>query len=355
MSATWYRLGPLVRSRNYGTNFLPMLAVTLSLVFLVGCTADANRSSIFRTYQPATDQKTQTALVDAKQRALFSAPGDFDEFDLSRKYIICAEPSPDAVSALSSAFSTSFDAGFLSSGTGSGALAQALSEAVGKLGKRNATIQLLRDSLYRQCEAYMNGMISSYDYIRISDRYVDAMVTLLAIEQVTSPGAGDKLLSIQSAGVSADSDITTRPTNDTKGPVPSAADSKETLGKDPKSGSSNGAKHVVQETNAKTIVKAGGGVELNLSELASSTINENVAKQVTEMLRIFLGKDTRDRCIERLDGLLNELGHDDDQEITEEERKLIGAFVGLCTKLFGDEFNFNPTLSGVPNSETSGN
>ncbi len=59
------------------------------------------------------------------------------------------------------------------------------SEAATELGVRNATIQILRDVFYRECEAYMNGAIDAGDYKAKTDRF-DGMVTLLAVEGLTS-------------------------------------------------------------------------------------------------------------------------------------------------------------------------
>ena len=66
--------------------------------------------------------------------------------------VICAEPSPDAIMAL--AASGALEGTF---GTQGIQASGALSEAVGQLGERTPVIQLLRDSLFRSCEAYMNG------------------------------------------------------------------------------------------------------------------------------------------------------------------------------------------------------
>ena len=78
---------------------------------------------------------------------------------------ICAEPSPDALSAISSVFSGSGSFSIFGKAEGSGGVAAALKEAAEELGSRNATIQLLRDGLYRQCEAYLNGMIDRKTYL----------------------------------------------------------------------------------------------------------------------------------------------------------------------------------------------
>ncbi|MGH8504189.1 MAG: hypothetical protein ACREVE_17370 [Gammaproteobacteria bacterium] len=130
--------------------------------------------------------------MDAKQRAILAVPvthtttnreSDQIETKIERRSIVCAEPSPDALSALAAAVSGS--GLFGASKETELALAIATQEQSGQL-VRNATVQLLRDGLYRQCEAFMNGLVDHKEYGEISEKYVVAMVTLLAVEQLTS-------------------------------------------------------------------------------------------------------------------------------------------------------------------------
>jgi hypothetical protein len=93
---------------------------------------------------------------------------------------VCAEPSPDAMSALAMS---------LGIGTKVGAapvnLNFGMQETVAYIGIRTATIQLLRDSLYRACEAYMNGAIDELTYGLIVSRFDKTMVAMLAIDSLT--------------------------------------------------------------------------------------------------------------------------------------------------------------------------
>lgn len=95
--------------------------------------------------------------------------------------VVCAEPSPDAMMALAAS-------GSLSGIFGSGEEVQgqaAFSQAVGELGERTPVIQLLRDSLYRSCEAYMNGLLNEEDYTDILAFFDIYSVTLLGMESLT--------------------------------------------------------------------------------------------------------------------------------------------------------------------------
>lgn len=87
-------------------------------------------------------------------------------------------------------------------------MASGFQEAANQLGLRNATIQLLRDGLYRQCEAYMNGLIDPIYYEQIANKYVNATVTLLAIEEMTpSTAKSGEIKAEKGSVVNADTKI----------------------------------------------------------------------------------------------------------------------------------------------------
>jgi len=145
-----------------------LLGSIIATLLLAGC---ANNSTAFRTFSV---EKSESVSIDAKQRTILTAKRDL-------KAIVCAEPSPDVLAALGASL------GAAGGYEGVQAkLSAALSESAQELGIRNASIQLLRDGLYRACEAYMNGALNDFQYTMIASRYADIMVTLLAIEQLTT-------------------------------------------------------------------------------------------------------------------------------------------------------------------------
>ena len=114
--------------------------------------------------------------------------------------INCLEPSPDIAKAVSSNFNLGASLGI--TGLPSGitpdlavAFANARAEAVAQMTNRLATIQLLRDGLYRACEAYANGAISDTTYAVLLSRYDDTMVTLL-MGELAAGNFGGKLAAI---------------------------------------------------------------------------------------------------------------------------------------------------------------
>jgi len=110
---------------------------------LVTASCGANFSSIFRSYDAYDNRlgapETQSVLIDAKQRAILAAPVDsasWKDSDKSRarKVLLCAEPSPDALSAISSTFAGSFGGVFGPGKEVQASLAQAFTETASQLG-----------------------------------------------------------------------------------------------------------------------------------------------------------------------------------------------------------------------------
>lgn len=148
----------------------------VSCALAIACTGCANFMTVDRTTsfpeQKNEDKASGVAIhLDAPQRLVFSGPkGD-----------ICAEPSPDALQA----YAASLGASFSSPGKESAALAGALSGSVAGLGLRTQAITLMRDHLYRICEARHNGALSNPDVMQLLERSQDLTLGILAIEQLT--------------------------------------------------------------------------------------------------------------------------------------------------------------------------
>ena len=147
------------------------LAAVIVAASLTGCVG--NLASVNHEFA-LTDGNSH--LVDAYQRAIFV---DTDRSDPAH-HVVCAEPSPDALSVLSAALATSGKTPQVTV-TANGSISQA-AEA---FGLRTQSIQLLRDSYYRLCEAYLSGAIDKFEYDIMLRRYGSDMVALIAIEQLT--------------------------------------------------------------------------------------------------------------------------------------------------------------------------
>ena len=134
--------------------------------------------------------------VDAKQRFVWSPripvrtiaedpSGDLKP-KFSQRAIICAEPSPDALTAIANTIDTEVRRKTVDS---SGAtdettesLAGSLSETAQTIGDRTQVIQLIRDALYRACEAYANGAIDDFGYAVILGQIDLFMLQLLSAD-----------------------------------------------------------------------------------------------------------------------------------------------------------------------------
>lgn len=94
---------------------------------------------------------------------------------------VCAEPSPDAMSAM--AMEAAAKGGVPSKVQVE--LSGALQQSAAFVGLRTTSIQLLRDFGYRLCEAYLSGAIDKGQYDLLMRRFQKNVVALLAIEQLT--------------------------------------------------------------------------------------------------------------------------------------------------------------------------
>lgn len=166
-----------------------------ALLPLAGC---ANFFSIDReTDIVSTRGKGERATaihLDAKQRLVFSDAN-----------ALCAEPSPDALSALAS----SFGGGLTLEGRDAVSAAQALQESAGSIGLRTQSITLMRDTLYRVCEAYHNNALGEADVLQLLQRSQDLTMGVLAIEQLTGAVAAQQVALGGSANASAASSLQT--------------------------------------------------------------------------------------------------------------------------------------------------
>jgi hypothetical protein len=139
---------------------------------------------------------TQALLTTANDRTVLAKPQHMTT-DRARKItpqdIVCAEPSPDVATIVSKSFTLSSaleglirkpDVQADVAGKVAAAISITQAQALAQLTNRLATIQLLRDGLYRACEAYANGALSDLTYAVILSGYGDVMVTLLTGELV---------------------------------------------------------------------------------------------------------------------------------------------------------------------------
>jgi len=152
----------------------------LAIAALAGC---ANLNAVKKDF---TLTNGAAVSIDAKQRAIFSValPGTDGKGDDKgggpSRTVVCAEPSPDALSALAATLGVDVAVAAKSLG-----LAYGSQESAASIGLRTQTIQTLRDAMYRLCEGYAGGALDDVGFLRLQRRYQAVMLGLLAIEQLT--------------------------------------------------------------------------------------------------------------------------------------------------------------------------
>ena len=102
--------------------------------------------------------------------------------------IVCAEPNPDAARARETSRKSEADTSASAAGAaaeGSVKNEDSHKETLHNLFDRSDPVQLLRDGMYRICEAYQNQAIDSREYYFLANKYANIMVTLLAIQRLT--------------------------------------------------------------------------------------------------------------------------------------------------------------------------
>ena len=172
-----------------------------------GLAACGNLNSIHRTLDTASGTG---ALIDAKQRAIIvsqrsdEVTSNEQTSQREKRYIACAEPSPDAMSAYAAEFSAELAKSSADGGNRSAAIKGALQEAAAFIGMRTPSIQLLRDAMYRTCEAYANGGIDKGQYELAMRRYQRYTVAMMAIEQLTQAGRVPSITLATESGVNGE-------------------------------------------------------------------------------------------------------------------------------------------------------
>ena len=176
------------------TGGLRGVVTALASLALVGC--GANYNSIYR-HQPIATEAPSLTAIDAKQRVILATPvvlppkapaGQAAGNSPEQRMRFCVEASPDVFSVLAQA----------ASGTGSfgktadpkavqlaASLAYSSSETGATIARTQA-VNLLRESMYRTCERYLNGGIGDLELTVQNVRDQRAMISVLAIEQLTN-------------------------------------------------------------------------------------------------------------------------------------------------------------------------
>ena len=169
------------------THKVPIWLILVLTAVLSGCSLMKPTTQIetFDLNEKDGENRGLSLTTDATRRAITnvdivntSVPGQ-----VVPKRIVCAEPSPDVAETFSKAVEVAVAAskGGASASTN---VSASTSQSLAQLGERLATVQLLRDMAYRNCEAYANGSINATSYTILNSRLNKTIVTLLSTEVV---------------------------------------------------------------------------------------------------------------------------------------------------------------------------
>ena len=165
----------------------------LPLIAVIGLSGCANWNTLYRK-PDLSHQLSDSLLTDINARLLLVTPNT-EEKTTSRilrnrpKTIVCAEPSPDALTVYAANFNANKSAPeSLTLSAGASYNSTGL-----YVGNRTQTVQLLRDQMYRLCEAYANGIIDSGTYEMMMTRSQRYTVALALIDSATAPASSTEI------------------------------------------------------------------------------------------------------------------------------------------------------------------
>lgn len=149
-----------------------VLIVVTVLAGVYGC---ANMNTISRSTNLPGERKA--LHLDIHQRAIIAS---------ADKY--CAEPSPDGLAAYAAAIGLSVG----KPASSADSLTTSGSSSVAGVGLRTQSITLMRDLMYRICEASANKSIGDANVAVLLGQSQDLATVILAIEQLTGPVAASQ-------------------------------------------------------------------------------------------------------------------------------------------------------------------
>ena len=149
--------------------------VLILVTVLAGVNGCANMNTISRSTDLPGERKA--VHLDIHQRAIIAT---------ADKY--CAEPSPDGLAAYAAAIGLSVG----KPASSADSLTTSGSSAVASVGLRTQSITLMRDLMYRICEASANKAIGDANVAVLLGQSQDLATVILAIEQLTGPVAASQ-------------------------------------------------------------------------------------------------------------------------------------------------------------------
>lgn len=270
-------------------------SIVLSMIILMSARC-ANMHTVGRTTQiPETGGVA--IHLDAQQRLVVASAEAY-----------CAEPSPDALSS----YAASLGLGVSTPSNEAVSVTQALQSSTGSIGLRTQSITLMRDALYRMCEASRNNKLENWEVAAFLRRSQDLTAVVLAIEQLTGPlianqillksdaraAANATLLSNQDALNQAEENVREAQTRVTRAEQSDTGETEELEFSKERLREAQEVRDIIKDSRDSSLAmvesEAGGSAEF-LPAIQSNRLNEEaietVATAVRDMVEIALMKN----------------------------------------------------------------
>ena len=154
-----------------------MVVVLLTCLTVSSC---ARLTSIYRSETIPTEG-ARVVAVDAKQRLLLTNTVGNSKQRIRR---FCAEPPPDVFTALATSLGADLSLGAGPDPSTAAKFASSISENASTV-ERSQTVNVLREVMYRNCERFLSGAITTDEFIVQAARDQRLIIHVLAIEQIT--------------------------------------------------------------------------------------------------------------------------------------------------------------------------
>ena len=144
----------------------PLLMLTATGLLLGACADSMSRTTSLSDDPPAND--ALAIALDARQRLVM----------VGRTGIYCTEPNPETMAAYAAALGSG--AGLQADGAGAGGSPS----DIASIGLRTQSVTLMRDALYRLCEATANSKVSPLTAAQLLQQSQNLQAAIVAVEQL---------------------------------------------------------------------------------------------------------------------------------------------------------------------------
>ena len=138
-----------------------LVSVALAALLLGGCALQGGRTD--PVIPARIDDRVSALATGADRRLVLASETKLKADGEGGNLLVCAEPSPDAIEALSSSVEASVAAQLTGSETANVDAASRLATNVAMALRRTQGLQLFRDGVFALCQGAMNGMRDADD------------------------------------------------------------------------------------------------------------------------------------------------------------------------------------------------